>query len=54
MNGSGVDGDRCGSCGRVLGDIVHTRFEGRLTKIRYEVVGDDGERRSLEHVCGDD
>jgi hypothetical protein len=38
----------------VLGDIVSTRFDGRLTKIRYEVVGEDGERTALEHVCSDD
>jgi len=45
--------DRCQSCGRELGDIVHTTFQGNTVVVTYEVVEDDGSVTQHEHVCTD-
>ena len=45
--------ERCPSCGRKLGDIVHITYKDPTIIVDYETVDDAGERTELEHVCGD-
>lgn len=47
-------GDRCPSCGRVLGDVIRTTYSGRAVIVTYEVEDEEtGERVEREHRCGD-
>jgi hypothetical protein len=48
-----VTADRCPSCGKQVGDIVRTRYEGNVTILHVEIEAEDGQLVEVEHVCGD-
>lgn len=48
-----MTGDRCPSCGMVLGEIAGIRYKGNLTVVRVVHRDAEGEPVEEEHVCGD-
>jgi hypothetical protein len=45
--------ERCPSCGKLVGQILHTRQEGNVTILQVRVEDDRGGSVDVEHICDD-